>query len=395
MTSDNIKNYPSNPFNFINNKKFKCKFLEYVKLMQNSEYDRQYLIDALAKFFGYVLFNNENSFAEYNGNTLISDMLVYGNNDLFVDNIAKYSIESIFKQFIRELKIHKDEFNPILYKEYLLMSINFLSFYLNKGFDDIALNCNINLNELLTKPLDRKMNSDIIEQLDSFEEIGMYHNYTSSVMPIYTKKECDFLEKLFSRKNAFVLDAMCGYGRIANELAIRNYVNLYGVDLENYDFLEVDKDFHFIQSDIFKFNPNIEFDYLYSFYNCYSSKEELKRLLDKLRNISSDKSIIAVDIFSKEWRDSIERNSYKLLSERDDKKLEIFREYEPKSGIETIKYVKSYLNGHKKTYELSQKFFTSEDIIDLATNFSDYDIVSSYDINSRKDNQKRILVLRR
>ncbi len=395
VTSSNITSYPSNPFNFVNNKKVKGNFLEYIKLMQNSEYDRQYLIDALAKFFGYILFNNKNSLVEYNKDTLITDMSVYGNNDLFVENIKKYSIESIFKQLIKELKKYKSEFNPILYKEYLLMTINFLSVYLNVEINTIALKYNVDLDELLSKPLDRKMNIDVVEQLDSFEDIGMYHNYTSSVMPIYSKTECDFLEGLFSEKSAFVLDVMCGYGRIANELANRNYLNLYGVDLENYDFLKVDKDFRFIQSDIFKFNPNILFDYLYSFYNCYSSKEDLKRLLDKLRSISSNEAIIALDIFNKEWRDSIEEKFYKLLFDEKDKKLEIFREYDSKSGIETTKYVKSNFNGLKDIYEFSQKFFTKEEIIDLTTGFRDYDIVSSFDVNSRKNNQKHILVLKR
>lgn len=395
VTSSSITSYPSNPFNFVNNKDFKGNFLEYVKLMQNSEYDRQYLIDSLAKFFGYILFNNKNSLIEYNKDTLISNILVYGNNDLFVENIKEYSVESIFKQFIKELRKYRNEFNPILYKEYLLMTLNFLSVYLNTEIRDIALKSNIDLNELLSKPLDKKMNINMVEQLDTFEDIGMYHNYTSSVMPNYTKTECDFLEKLFPKKSAFVLDVMCGYGRIANELANRNYVNLYGVDLGNYDFLNVDKDFRFIQSDIFKFNSNVLFDYLYSFYNCYSSKEELKRLLDKLRSISTNEAIIALDIFNKEWRDSVEEKFYKLLIDEKDKKLEIFREYDSKSGIETTKYVKSNCNGSKNVYEFSQKFFTKEEIMDLITDFRDYDITSSFDVNSRKNNQKNILVLKR
>lgn len=395
VTSPSITNYSSAPFNFVNNKKIRSNFLEYIKLMQNSEYDRQYLIDALAKFFGYILFSNKNSLVEYDRDGLIADMLVYGNNDLFVESITKYSIESILKQFIKELKKYKSEFNPILYKEYLLITINFLAFYLNTNVNDIALNFNINLDELLLKPLEKKMNGDIIGQLNSFEDIGMYHNYTSSVMAVYTKTECDFLEKIFPKKDAFILDAMCGYGRIANELANRNYINLYGVDLGNYDFLKVDKDFHFIQSDIFKFNSNILYDYLYSFYNCYSSKEELKRLLDKLREISTNGSIIALDVFNKEWRDSIEEKFYKLLFDEKDKKLEIFREYDSKSGVETTKYVKSNWNGLKNVYEFSQKFFTKEEIISLISDFKDYDIISSFDVSSRKNNQKNILVLKR
>ena len=78
-----------------------------------------------------------------------------------------------------------------------------------------------------------------------------------------------------------------------------------------------------------------------------------------------------------------------------DKKLEIFREYDSKSGIETTKDVKSNFNGLKDIYEFSQKFFTKEEIIDLTTGFRDYDIVSSFDVNSRKNNQKHILVLKR
>jgi len=48
----------------------------------------------------------------------------------------------------------------------------------------------------------------------------------------------------------------------------------------------------------------------------------------------------------------------------------------------------------KDIYEFSQKFFTKEEIIDLTTGFRDYDIVSSFNVNSRKNNQKHILVLK-
>ena len=395
VTSKKVSKYPMNSFNFVKNKPLKGRFIDYIELMQNSEYDRQYLIDSLAKFFGYILFNNDKSNLTLKGKHIVPNLVVYGNNDLYMDNIDKYSIDSILEQFINDLVIYKDKLNSILYKNYLLMILNFISFYKKESIYKVAKDFSINLDELLRQPLKEKITADVLNKVNDFESIGMYHNYTSSVMPTYTKVECDFLEQLFSQKDKPVLDVMCGYGRIANELANRNYTNLYGIDMNDYKFLNIDKDFRFIKENIFSFNSDIMFKYLYSFYNCYSNKNELLKLISKLKTLSLPDSTIVIDAFNKEWRDSIEPTFYKLLFDNGKTKLEIKRNYDNQTGIETTRYIKTNENGTQKFYDFSQKFFDEKELIEVSSGFPDFDIISSEKLHSRKNSQKKVLILKR
>ena len=41
VTSTKVSKYPTNSFNFVKNKPLKGRFIDYIELMQNSEYDRQ------------------------------------------------------------------------------------------------------------------------------------------------------------------------------------------------------------------------------------------------------------------------------------------------------------------------------------------------------------------
>lgn len=191
------------------------------------------------------------------------------------------------------------------------MVLNFLSFYNKVDIVNIPESFNLSVEEFVKSPLDSsKMQESVIENLNSFEDIGMYHNYTSKVMPNYTSSECDFLENVFEDKSKKVLDVMCGYGRIANELVSRNYQNVYGVDCSEYSFLNVDKDFNFTLNDFFKYRSLLRFDYLYSLYNCYENVEQLKKVIDKMTSLSSEDAIMVLDVFCKEWRDSIDSNFY-------------------------------------------------------------------------------------
>lgn len=99
MTTNFDSNFIIKPFNFINSKQYQGTFKEYISKMQNLEYDRQYLIDALAKFFGYVLFSNKEVANSEEIDNIIDKLEVYGMNDLYMEKIECYSINSIFLLF--------------------------------------------------------------------------------------------------------------------------------------------------------------------------------------------------------------------------------------------------------------------------------------------------------
>lgn len=394
---DNPINKEMSPFNFINNKNYKCSFKDYINEMQKNEYDRQYLLDALAKLFGYVAFSNnkmeDNNYIE----NIISKFNVYGNNDLYFEGIEKCSANTIFGSFINDLKVNSSKYNTILYKNYLLMLLSFLSYYNNENMSDISLKYGVNIQELVKPELDNtRMSSEVILKLSKFDDIGIYHNYTSKVMPKYTQIESDFLEKIFVEKKEPILDIMCGYGRIANELVKRNYKNVYGVDFSNYSFLNVDKDFIFSKDDFFQYQPDILFKYLYSLYNCYENKEHLVKVINKIAELSTDNAIAVLDIFNKEWRDSIDSEFYKLLFDSPSVKLEISRHYDGETGIETTKYLKTTTDNKQEEYSFSQKFFTQTEI-EASIDYKKWNITffTSDMIRSRNNNQKKILILKR
>lgn len=394
---DNPINRKMKPFNFINNKSYRCSFDDYINEMQKNEYDRQYLLDALAKLFGYVAFSNSKIEDDSYIENIISKFSVYGNNDLYFEGIEKYSVNTIFGSFINDLKVNRFKYNPILYKNYLLMVLSFLSFYNNKNIFDVSLKYEVNVQELVKPELDNtKMNSEVILKLSNFDDIGMYHNYTSKVMPGYTQTECGFLEKVFIDKKEPVLDVMCGYGRIANELVKRNYKNVYGVDFSDYSFLNVDKDFIFSKDDFFHYQPGILFKYLYSLYNCYENKDYLRKVIAKMTELSADNAFVILDVFNKEWRDKIDSEFYKLLFDSSPVKLEISRHYDDATGIETTKYLKTLSDNEQEVYSFSQKFFTQTEIEEsIDYKKWDIDFLTSDVVGSRNNNQKRILVLKR
>ena len=233
FTADFDIDYKSNPFNFITNKLFKTSFDKYIIEMQNNEYDRQYLLDAIGKFLGYLLsskFGNE----EYRG-TIIDKILVYGVNDLYLPEFEKYTIDSIIKSIINDIREQSENLNNELIRNYLIVCTKFLEKVTNKPLKNIMIAEIIN-NEIFSVELDTEMKIEIINKLNSFNEIGTYHNYTSKVMPKYTINEAEFIESIFSDKSAKILDIMCGYGRLANQLAKSGYNNITGIDSEKYSF---------------------------------------------------------------------------------------------------------------------------------------------------------------
>ena len=383
------------PFNFINNKKYNMSFSQYIEKMQDTEYDRQYLLDALGKFFGYLI-SSKHEIKELNCTDIFEKIDVYGTNDLYLKNAEEYSINSIIDSFIKSLLKNREKFNHELINNFLMISVKFLS-YLNK--EEVAnILSKYDIDNLFGEALsDKKINIDIITKLDSFNEIGTYHNFTSKVMPNYTSNECQFLNEKFNGENEKqILDIMCGYGRIANELKKMNYKKIYGIDNEEYKFLKVPKDFTFIKDDYLKHSFNQLFDFAYSLYNCYDSNEYLEKIISKTYSILNDGGLFIMDCFNKEWRDEINPKFEKVLYKDDIYTLVVKRDYNKNSGNETTWYELYYKSSKIKKYEYVQKFFSLDEIYEfIDTNKWESEFSDSLSLHSRTNSQKHIMVLRK
>lgn len=393
FTTDFTSTFESRPFNFVNNKSYKSGFIDYIKLMQSNEYNRQYLLDALGKFFGYILSSKHGSF-DYN-ESVLDKIEVYGVNDLYLPNIEEYTPESIIRTFISDLKKNSDILNSELIRNYLIISMKFLGQITKEPISNIMRQENID-NSIFNPELDTKMNISVIKSLSNFNEIGTYHNYTSKVMPKYTITEAKFLESLIADKAAKILDIMCGYGRLANQLALDGYSRITGIDREDYSFLGIPKDFVYIKNDFLDYKFKDKYNFAYSLYNCYGSIEEISKNIEKTHSLLDESGSFVIDVFNKEWRDSIDPNFYKELYVDDRHKLIIKRTYDSKTGEEFTIYELYINNLFTNEWTFTQQFFNLEDVIETIDGSKwDFSVYNSGSLTTRTNEQKNIMILRR
>ena len=393
FTTDFNINYKKNAFNFINNKSFKTRFDLYIRTMQNNEYDRQYLLDSIGKFFGYLLSSKMGN-EKYQG-SIMDKILVYGVNDLYLPDFDKYSIESIIESIIVDIKNNREKYNNELIKNYLIICTKFLEKITKESLDNILLRENIN-NSIFNKQLDKKINIEVINRLNNFNEIGTYHTYSSEVMPKYTVNEAKLIESIFNDKNARILDIMCGYGRLANQLVNDGYRNITGIDSEEYDFLGMPKDFIFINDDFLTYKFKDGYDCAYSLYNCYSNIDELLRNIEKTYSILVKDGLFIIDFFNKSWRDLIEPKFFKELYKDNIFSLVVKRNYDSTTGDEITKY--ELYNNYviHKTWEFKQRFFDITDVIKrINMNKWELSLNNSSELSTRSNEQKSILLLRK
>lgn len=387
--------YDSKPFNFVNNKEYNMSFIDYIKKMQNNEYDRQYLLDAIGKFYGYLISSNHGE-KDYDKDEILEEMEVYGTNDIFISNVSDYSIKSIIEAIIKNLKKEKNSYNNELLKQILLISTKFLSLQTSIEYEYLLKNYDLyNLtNETICTD---KMELHTIKKLNTFNEIGTYHNLTSKVMPGYTNIECEFLNnRLQNDKNKKIIDIMCGYGRLANKLKEHGYKNIYGIDNEEYDVFNIPKDFTYICDDFIDHRFDEEFDFAYSLYNCYDSNDYLFNVIMKANSILTSKGELVIDCFNKQWRDSINPLFEKVLYQDSDYKLVINREYDKTKGKELTRYTLYYKNIIVKEFEFEQKFFDKDDILSVIDSTKwDYELYDSSVLHSRTNSQKHVMALRK
>lgn len=394
FTIDFDINYKKEPFNFIRNKELKMNFHNYILLMQNNEYDRQYLIDAMGKFLGYLL-SSECGNKQFKDTNILEKIIVYGTNDLFLPDTKEYNISSIVSAIIKELISSKNIYNNELIKNYLIICSKFLSIIESKEIETVISENKIDATLFNNRLDESKMRINIIKSLNSFNDIGTYHNYTSKVMPKYTEMEVNLLSNEFSNKNAKLLDIMCGYGRIANRLKKIGYSDITGIDIGDYNFLGVPKDFIFIKDNFLDYKFSDNYDYAYSLYNCYKDNEELYQILKKTYSLLKETGKLVIDCFNKSWRDSIDKDFYKELYIDENYKLIIKRDYDFKTGNELTVYELYRENIKIKDFTFVQKFFEIDDILDILDNKWSYNLANSNDSQTRNNSQKHIMILRK
>lgn len=384
------------PFDFIYCKTLNSTLKQYILLMQNSEYTRQYLIDAWGKFlaavyYEYVMKSNETfmNLKKYDWNKEVDKYVVYGVNDIYYNANDALSCECLLY------------FLKWIFSEQVNLNYEFIICITNMTIDffDIILGINIvKFNEFwdnqeidfLNRISERKVIHEYAET-KSFEEIAMLHNLHSKVMEKYTQEEVAFLSKYFVDKQEAILDVMCGAGRIANELRKLQYDNVYGIDQYDYKKLGVKKDFKFMKCKIEDFFTNLRFKYIVCLYNCYSSTEELRQLLEKIYELSKEDTVVIIDIFNKRWRENTDVIYHHVLETSKDYVVELTRKYN--SSIEKTIY--NILKGDKivKSYAFQQKFFDEADLQKVFSEKWNFKLVNSKEVSTRNNNQKLIYIL--
>ncbi len=387
--------YERKPFNFINNKTYNMGFVDYIKKMQNNEYDRQYLLDAIGKFYGYLI-SSKHKNRVYNESDILEKMEIYGTNDIFLLQASDYSIGSIIEAIIESLKKEKNSYNNELIKQFMFISTKFLSLQTSENYEHLLEK--YNLSSLVNEQVHfEKMELQTIKKLNNFNEIGTYHNLTSEVMPSYTNIECDFLNsRLQNDKSKKILDIMCGYGRLANKLKERGYQNICGIDNEEYSVFNIPKDFTYICDDFINYEFDDDFDFAYSLYNCYDSNDYLYAVIMKANSVLTLNGELVIDCFNKQWRDSIDPFFEKVLYQDDNYKLVVNREYDKTKVKEITKYTLFYKNIIVKEFEFEQKFFDKNDILSVIDpTIWNYELQDSSVLHTRTNSQKNVMVLRR
>lgn len=226
----------------------------------------------------------------------------------------------------------------------------------------------------------------------SFFEINMIKDFNSKKMETITDNEIDFLKRNITNLDAYILDVMCGYGRLGNRLHDSGYKNIFGVDMGTFDFIPEQKKFNFDNADFYNWIPPILYDYCYSLYNSYDSYETFLKTIDRCKLFLKENGILIIDIFNKVWRDRLPNTSYRIVSDNKNEKIELFRNYD---GLyEKSIYKISNENGVKE-YLYSQCVISKDKLLEIVSNDWDITITDSNIENTRDDDQKNILILRK
>lgn len=226
----------------------------------------------------------------------------------------------------------------------------------------------------------------------NFFEINMIKDFDSKKMMKITDDEVKFLQRYILNFNADILDVMCGYGRIANRLYELGYQKISGVDMGNFDFIPEQKKFNFYNADFYNWIPVTFYDCCYSLYNSYDSYESFLKTIDRCKSMLRENGILIIDIFNKDWRDRLPDTSYRIVSEEQNVKVELFRYYD---GLyeQSVYRISNSMGVQEFSY--LQCVITKEKLLEIIPDDWDVTITDSSVENTRNDDQKNILILRK
>ena len=227
---------------------------------------------------------------------------------------------------------------------------------------------------------------------NNFFEINMIKDFDSKKMMAITENEAKFLQRTILNQDADILDVMCGYGRLGNSLYDLGYHNISGVDMGEFDFISEQKKFNFYNADFYNWVSTQVYDYCYSLYNSYDSYETFLKTIDRCKMMLKEKGILIIDIFNKDWRDRISDTSYRIVSDEQTEKIELFRFYD---GLHEKSIYRISDNDGIREFSYSQCVITKDKLLEIIPSDWDITITDSSIENTRDDDQKNILILRK
>lgn len=115
----------------------------------------------------------------------------------------------------------------------------------------------------------------------NFFEANIIKYFNSEKFKKITSAKIKTLQKCISEPYTYILDAMCGYGRLGNELYKLSYKNLSGVDIDITSLIPEKRLFKFYNADFYNWKSTLLYDYCYSLYNSYISSETFLNIINK------------------------------------------------------------------------------------------------------------------
>lgn len=101
-----------------------------------------------------------------------------------------------------------------------------------------------------------------------------------------------------------------------------------------------------------------------------------------------------VDIFSKEWRDTLPGSQHRIVYSSNMVEVELFRRYD--DGLETSIYqVYNKCTNEIYKYQFTQCMIDKDRLLKIIPEGWNFTLTTSKDEKTREDNQKHILILRK
>lgn len=226
----------------------------------------------------------------------------------------------------------------------------------------------------------------------NFFEVNMIKDFNSEKFKEITSVEIKMLQKCISEPDAYILDVMCGYGRLGNELYKLGYKNLFGVDIDITSLIPEKRLFKFYNADFYNWESTLLYDFCYSLYNSYISSETFLDTINKCGLMLKKDGILVIDVFNKEWRDRQPNIMYRVVRDSEEEKVELLRSYDGEYEKSIYKITR---NNQVKEFSYSQCVISKEKLLNLIPNYWDITITDSSVEKTREDDQKNILILRK